>query len=36
LKPVELPQTGSPLPLFALLGIGSLASGLILHGMRKR
>jgi hypothetical protein len=24
------------LPLFALLGIGSLASGLILHGMRKR
>jgi len=35
LKPPELPQTASPLPLFALLGLGSLASGLILRGTRK-
>jgi hypothetical protein len=35
LKPPELPQTASPLPLLALLGFGSLASGLILRGTRK-
>jgi len=35
LKAPELPQTASPLPLFALLGLGSLASGLILRGTRK-
>lgn len=35
LKPPELPQTASPLPLLALLGLGSLASGLILRGTRK-
>jgi LPXTG-motif cell wall-anchored protein len=36
LKPPELPQTASPLPLMALLGFGSLASGLILRSMRKK
>jgi hypothetical protein len=36
LKPPELPQTASPLPLLALLGFGSFASGLVLRGMRKK
>ena len=36
LKPPELPQTASPLPLMALLGFGSLASGLVLRSMRKK
>jgi hypothetical protein len=35
-KPPELPQTASPLPLMALLGFGSLASGLVLRSMRKK
>jgi LPXTG-motif cell wall-anchored protein len=34
-KPPELPQTASPLPLITLLGFGSLVSGLILRAMRK-
>ena len=36
LKPPELPQTASLLPLLGLLGFGSLVSGLILRGMRKK
>jgi LPXTG-motif cell wall-anchored protein len=34
-KPPELPQTASPLPLLALLGLGSLASGFVLRRIRK-
>jgi hypothetical protein len=36
LKPPELPETASPLPLLALLGFGSLVSGLTLRSMRKK
>jgi len=34
--PPKLPTTASPLPLIGLLGLGSLASGLVLRGMRKK
>lgn len=34
--PCELPPTGSPLPLIGLLGVGSLASGLVLRRLRKK
>ncbi|HEY6253305.1 MAG TPA: LPXTG cell wall anchor domain-containing protein [Candidatus Angelobacter sp.] len=33
--PVELPHTGSPLPLIALLGFGSMLSGVALRKFRK-
>jgi hypothetical protein len=36
LPQTELPATASPLPLLALLGFGSLASGLTLRSMRKK
>lgn len=32
----DLPETASPLPLIGLLGLGSLVSGLVLHGFRKK
>jgi LPXTG-motif cell wall-anchored protein len=32
----KLPSTGSPLPLIGLLGLGSLTSGLVLHGIRRK
>ena len=34
--PPKLPTTGSPLPLIGLLGISSLASGLVLRGIRRK
>jgi len=34
-KPPELPHTGTFLPLLALLGFGSLASGFVLRAIRK-
>ena len=33
--PTKLPNTGSPLPLIGLLGLGSLLSGLVLRMLRK-
>jgi LPXTG-motif cell wall-anchored protein len=32
---VKLPQTASPLPLIGLLGLGSLASGMVVRRFRK-
>lgn len=34
--PPKLPQTGSPLPLIGLLGLGSLASGIVLRRIRRK
>jgi hypothetical protein len=35
LPPVKLPESGSPLPIIGLLGIGSVVSGMVLRRFRK-